>query len=69
MANAVRQGMRAFRRCEKVKDYFFIPSNPHPDNTHKHREWEMGYNKAYFKNLARVMKREGNEIRTGSKGV
>lgn len=61
--SVVKQGMKAFRRCQKIKDHYFIPVNPHPEGSHKHREWEMGYNKAYFKNLGRVKEREKNATR------
>jgi hypothetical protein len=32
--------------------------NPHKVDTEKHRNWELGFNKAYFKNLEKVKQRE-----------
>lgn len=34
--------------------------NPHPLNTNSYREWERGWNKSYFENLAKVKERETN---------
>jgi hypothetical protein len=28
-------------------------TNPYPEDTTDHREWQFGFNKAYFKNLER----------------
>jgi hypothetical protein len=39
-------GMKAFKTGKL--------GNPHPTNTKQGREWEMGFNKAYFHNLERV---------------
>ena len=47
----VKEGMKAFRKANVF--------NPHPINSQAHREWEFGYNKAYFQNLYRVKRREG----------
>ncbi len=38
--------------------------NPHPTNTNKNREWERGWNAAYFENLKAVEDEE--QTRTGS---
>lgn len=35
--------------------------NPYPVNTNKHREWERGWNKAYFKNLEKVREIESRK--------
>ena len=34
-------------------------SNPYLVNTKDHRDWEAGFNKAYFKNLDNIAKKEG----------
>ena len=34
--------------------------NPYPINTKQHKDWEFGFNKAYFKNLEFVKQREAN---------
>jgi len=36
--------------------------NPFPSDTMQHREWERGFNKAYYEQLKRV---KGNEQATG----
>lgn len=41
--------------------------NPYPLNTNKYREWERGFNKAYFRNLEKVKQIE--QSRGGSTGV
>ena len=33
-------------------------ANPYPINTVKHREWQRGFNKAYFDNLEKVKRLE-----------
>ena len=33
--------------------------NPYNFNTYRHKEWERGFNKAYFKNLDNITKKEG----------
>lgn len=33
-------------------------SNPYNPDTHRSREWERGFNSAYFQNLEKVKKRE-----------
>lgn len=33
-------------------------TNPFNKDTHSYREWERGYNAAYFDNLAKVKERE-----------
>ncbi len=32
--------------------------NPHPVNTDQNRQWEAGFNSAYFNNLEKVKRRE-----------
>jgi hypothetical protein len=34
--------------------------NPHNPSSMKYREWERGYNRAYFTNLKKVLERENN---------
>ena len=40
------EGLKAFREGDL--------GNPHKPSTKQGREWEMGFNKAYFRNLERV---------------
>jgi len=41
--------------------------NPYPINTKQHRDWEFGFNKAYFKNLEFVKQREANNGGLGNR--
>ena len=54
------QGELSFKRGELINPYH---------NKYKfwqHRDWQLGFNKAYFKNLERVKQNEKtNKIRTG----
>lgn len=56
--NAFEQGYQDFG-----KGYL---TNPYNKDTPKHRDWEFGFNKAYFRNLERVRE---NETRRGSQAV
>ena len=43
--------------------------NPYKENTKDYRDWEFGFNKAYFSNLERVKDREqsrgrGNQVQS-----
>jgi len=41
--------------------------NPYKENTKDYRDWEFGFNKAYFANLERIQSRgRGNQVQ-GSK--
>ena len=62
--NPIKQGMKAFNRCQKQGKHYFFVSNPFPEGTPKYREFEFGYSKAYFGNLEKVKKRE--QFRAGS---
>lgn len=42
--------MEAFKKGDLV--------NPYPENTTRHRDWQFGFNKAYFFNLEKVKQRE-----------
>ena len=54
-------GYGSFKRGEHV--------NPYPTNTMQYREWNRGYNKAYYDNLNWVHKYESKtRSRTVSKG-
>ena len=33
-------------------------TNPYPQNTKDYRDWEFGFNKAYFKNKEQVLDKE-----------
>lgn len=56
--NAFEQGYKDFGKGQI--------SNPYNKNTPKHRDWEFGFNKAYFANLERV---KSNENRRRSQRV
>jgi len=43
----VEKGSRAFHRGRLT--------NPYKDNTTFYKEWERGFNKAYFQNLAKLI--------------
>lgn len=58
MNATTREGMKSF--WEGSLD------NPYPVNSKKHKDWEFGFNKAYFINLRKVKERETG---TRSKGV
>lgn len=47
------QGRRAFNKPKfvKTKKGLILEGNPYPENTKDHRDWEFGYNKAYYENL------------------
>lgn len=47
---AFNEGYKAFKKGQL--------GNPHKPNTQEHRDWEFGFNKAYFQNLERVKERE-----------
>ena len=56
----IKQGARAFRfpKFATVNGYTVVKGNPYKVDTEEHRQWEQGYNEAYFKNLDRIKKRE-----------
>lgn len=37
--------------------------NPFNPDTQRHREWQRGFDKAYYKNLEKVLKREQREAK------
>ncbi len=47
-----KSGKEGFRRNK---------SNPFNVDTYSHREWERGYNAAYFENLEKVKAREAKQ--------
>lgn len=51
-----KRGMEAFRSND--------PGNPYNEGTQRAKDWELGYNRAYYDNLARVLKRESNQSKT-----
>lgn len=57
-----KRGMEAFRTGAL--------GNPYNVDTQRHRDWELGFNKAYFAQLKRVQKREKNSkhYRSGKGG-
>ena len=46
MNKVVKQGMDAFRKGNLT--------NPYGKTTNKHKQWEFGFNTAYFQNLEKV---------------
>ncbi len=58
--NPIKEGGIAFKRgaVRTQKGNFFVPSNPYPVNTKENRGWELGFNQAFFSNLAKVKKHE-----------
>jgi hypothetical protein len=50
------EGYRAFRKGQL--------SNPYNKDTSRYRDWEFGFNKAYFDNLERVKEREARDGKT-----
>jgi hypothetical protein len=48
----VEKGQRAFHRGKLV--------NPYKPNTSFYKEWERGFNKAYFENLKKIKDRLGS---------
>lgn len=50
------QGIKAFREGRL--------DNPYKENTKDHRDWQFGFNKAYFSNLERVQAREQSGTRS-----
>ena len=52
----VRQGINDF--------YSGQISNPYPDTTQAHREWQFGFNQAYFKNKDRQVEYERKRSET-----
>ena len=60
---AVKQGARAFRfpKFVTVDGHKLLKGNPYPEDTDEYRQWQQGYNEAYYKNLQVVRKKEQNE--------
>ena len=64
------RGVNAFRGKQYIKSVdgnrIIATENPYNSNTMQHREWQRGYNFAYFKQLEKVKKdesrRRGKEI-------
>ena len=50
VANPFNQGYRGFLVGNLT--------NPYPQNTKDYRDWEFGFNKAYFKNKEQVLDKE-----------
>ena len=46
MNKVVQQGMNAFK--------VGVLTNPYNEGTNKHKQWEFGFNQAYFSNLRKV---------------
>lgn len=56
--NAFEQGYQDFAKGNLI--------NPYNKDTPKHRDWEFGFNKAFFRNAERVRE---NEARRGSQAI
>lgn len=52
-----REGANAFRKGTVGRTSVAL-TNPYNPNTQRNREWELGFNKAYFQNLEQVQKKE-----------
>ena len=56
------RGVNAFKGKQYVqtvkKNKIIATVSPYNPNTMQHREWQRGYNFAYFKNLERVKREE-----------
>lgn len=50
MNKVVQQGHTSFTKGNLV--------NPYNEGTNKHKQWEFGFNQAYFDNLEKVKKNE-----------
>lgn len=59
--SAFHEGMRAFNkpRFKRTKKGYLLEENPYEEDTKDYRDFEFGYNKAYYANLDRL--REGSE--------
>ena len=64
MAKPFVEGLKSFNRCKKVGKYYYLIDNPYGADTQQSREWERGYNQAYFKSLEKV--KEHEQTRAGS---
>ena len=64
------RGLNAFRGKQYIRSVdgikIIATENPYNSNTMQHREWQRGYNFAYFKQLEKVKQ---NESRRRSKEV
>ena len=64
------RGLNAFKGKQYIRNVdgnkIIATENPYNSNTMQHREWQRGYNFAYFKQLEKVKKdefrRRGKEI-------
>lgn len=54
------QGRKAFYspKFNKTEKGYILEGNPYKENTKDNRDWEFGYNKAYYENLEKVQLRE-----------
>jgi len=50
----VEKGQRAFHKGKLI--------NPYKPNTSFYKEWERGFNKAYFENLEKLLSRKRKRI-------
>jgi hypothetical protein len=55
------QGQRDFKypKFRKTKKGYILEGNPYEENTKDYRDYEFGYNKAFYNNLDNL--REGSE--------
>ena len=56
------RGVNAFKGKQYIRNINTVKViatvSPYKENTMQHREWQRGYNFAYFKNLERVKREE-----------
>lgn len=48
---------------EGIQGFYKNLTNPHNKSSQAYREWEFGYNKAYFENLERQKKYESERAK------
>ena len=58
-AEAFKMGVKNYKEWAAGKN-----SNPYSPNTARHKDWELGYNRAYFDNLEKVKSLEGKLRKT-----
>jgi hypothetical protein len=49
-----QRGFDAFSKVDRSGKYPYVFANPNRPNTTPYREWERGFNAAYFKNLEKL---------------
>lgn len=55
--SSFQEGQRAFKTGNLDKNNR-MKGNPYSPDTQDYKRWELGFNKAYFKNLRKVQRHE-----------